>query len=339
MIRAAFVVLVAILVASCGLQLELLAASVTAHTLPHAVREDLRAAPGSAGDRPTEFRSPGLWRDFRAHVTVAVSVGVMQALLITALMFERRRRQSAEQEARRHLVNAAHLDRRAALGDLGAVLVHELNQPLGSILHNAEAAAIAIESGQPPVEELREIIADIRREDLRASEIISRMRRLLQKHELDARPLDVNDLTRATLALVVPAAANKGVCVDLELTAGLPPVQGDCVHLQQVLLNVLLNGIDSMAAAPRAHRRLIVGTAQSDHCVEISVKDSGCGIAPDAAQEIFEPFYTTKAQGMGVGLSIARSIIEAHGGQIDAKNNGDRGATVRFTIPLGRAVA
>ena len=108
------------------------------------------------------------------------------------------------------------------------------------------------------------------------------------------------------------------------------------MHLQQVLLNVLLNGMDAMAALPQAARRLLVRTDHGDHCVEISVKDVGCGIAPDAARRIFEPFFTTKAQGMGVGLSIARSIIQAHGGRIYAENNRDRGATVRFSIPFNR---
>ena len=154
---------------------------------------------------------------------------------------------------------------------------------------------------------------------------------------IDAHPLNVNELTQETLSLVAPAAAEKGVCVDLDLAIGLTPVLGDRVHLQQVLINVLVNGMDAMAAVPRTRRHLMVSTTHRDHSAEVSVTDAGCGIPRDVIAQIFEPFYTTKAQGMGVGLSIARSIIAAHGGRIVAENNLGGGATVRFTIPFAHA--
>ena len=336
MIRSALVVLASIAVVSHGSPMDMAIRSAPtrvfdAQQLEQSGTGETRLPVGSI-----EFRSPQLWRDYRAHVIVATGVGVMQTLLIVALMFERRRRQIAEQDAQRHLDNAAHLDRRATLGELSAALAHELSQPLGAIMHNAEAAEMAIDSGQPALSELRDILADIRREDSRAGQIISRMRALLRKHELDIESLDVNALTRETIALVVPAAAEKGVDVDMDLTSNLAPILGDRVHLQQVLLNVLLNGMDAMATLPQATRRLLVRTDHGDHCVEVSVKDVGCGIAPDAARRIFEPFFTTKAQGLGVGLSIAHSIIQAHGGRIYAENNRDRGTTVRFSIPFNR---
>jgi signal transduction histidine kinase len=281
-----------------------------------------------------EFRRSTLWRDYRGAVIGTIAAGVLQTLLIAILLYERRRRRLAETETRHHLMTAAHLNRRSAMGELAASIAHELNQPLGAILHNAEAATMALDGGAVNRDELREILDDIRKDDTRAAEIIRRLRALLRNHELELQLLDVNTLARETVELVAATARSKGVQVDLQFDAGSPVVRGDRIHLQQVLLNLLLNSIDAMAICPPAERQLIVRTSRGVDDIGIFVVDAGCGIPADAVSSIFEPFYTTKGQGMGMGLCIARSIVEAHGGHVGARNNHDRGATVWFTLPM-----
>jgi C4-dicarboxylate-specific signal transduction histidine kinase len=267
----------------------------------------------------------------------AVGVLVVLGFLLAKLMFEHRRRQEAEGAARRHLVTMAHMDRLAAMGQLTASLAHELHQPLGAILRNSEAARMMLASGQPSVAELQEIVDDILKDDKRAAEIIRRMRSLVRKRELNEEPLDLNDIVRETVALVAPAARSKSVRLETDLQNAPALVVGDRVHLQQVLLNLVLNGLDAMAQTSPADRRLQVRTATTDGHVELAVRDRGSGIPAESIGEIFEPFVTTKTEGMGMGLSIARSIIEAHHGRIAAENNADAGATIRFSIPVVRS--
>ncbi len=288
------------------------------------------------------YREPSLWRDYRAQVAAISGIGVLQMALIAWLLFEQRRRRRAEVDSRQLLEAArgreltiAHLDRRAAIGEVTTAITHELNQPLEAILHNAEAAEMLLDSGSPSSEgEIREILADIRRIDARAGAIVQRMRGLLRKHEFETQPIDLNELTRDTVAFVMPVAGSKGVKLGLELAGDLEPIAGDRIHLQQVLLNILLNGIDAASAMPRECRYLEVSTLRSNGRIEVAVRDRGHGIPADPISRIFEPFFTTKGEGMGIGLSIARTIVEAHGGRIAARNNPDGGATVWFTLPL-----
>jgi C4-dicarboxylate-specific signal transduction histidine kinase len=262
-----------------------------------------------------------------------VAVVLTQAVLIARLIFEHRRRRHAEAEARRHLVSMAHLDRRHAMGELTASLAHELSQPLTAILRNAEAAKMLLAKSPFPSDELREIVEDIRKDDKRAGEVIRRLRALLCHHELEQEPLDVNEVAKEAVAIVGPDADDKGVRVDLDLAASPGIVGGDRVHLQQVLLNLMLNSIEAMSPMPPERRRLMVRTASQNGSVSVLVNDTGPGLAQDQPARIFEAFYTTKGGGMGMGLSIARSIVEAHGGAIEAANNAEGGATVRFTLP------
>jgi signal transduction histidine kinase len=219
----------------------------------------------------------------------------------------------------------AHMDRRAAMGELATSLAHELMQPLNAILQNAGVAQMLLTSGTgpPAIGEIHEIVSDIRKDDLRASEIIRRMRGLLQKHELETHPVDLNEVARETIAIVRPDANSRGI-------------QGDRIHLQQVLLNLLMNAVDAVATMPTERRRVRISTRQSDGEVRVSVADTGVGIQADHISKIFEPFYTTKteATGMGMGLPIARRMVEAHGGRLTAENNAGDGATVWFTVPL-----
>ncbi len=264
----------------------------------------------------------------------ALVVMLVLAGLAGTLWLEHRRRHLAEVEARRYLATMALLDRRASMGALTASLAHELHQPLGAILRNSEAATLLLASGGSRVDELREIIDDIRKDDKRATEIIQRVRTLLGKHDLHEEPVDLNDVARETVEFLAPDATVRGVRVQVDLQKGPAVVTGDRVHLQQVLMNLVMNGMDAMQDTPAERRQLIVATVATNAHVDVSVQDSGPGIPAEEIERVFEPFFTTKSDGMGMGLSIARNIVEAHSGTIVAENNAYRGATVRFSLPL-----
>jgi C4-dicarboxylate-specific signal transduction histidine kinase len=270
-------------------------------------------------------------------VVIVVALGLVASLaLCAALLFERRRRRRAEVDARRYLSTMADLDRRAAMGQLAASLAHELTQPLSAILRNAEAARMLIDAGASPAE-LRDIVDDIRASDRRAAQIVQRMRALVQNHALAEEAVELNEVVRETMDVVAPNAASRVVRLQLALDKPAPVlVTGDRIHLQQVLLNLVLNGFDAMADTPEHERRLVVSTAARNGHVDLAVRDAGCGIDDDVLPRLFDPFFTTKRDGMGMGLSIVRSIVEAHHGRIEAANNGGRGATLRVSLPVRR---
>lgn len=202
------------------------------------------------------FREPSLWRDYRPQVIAALALGLVPGLVI-GLLFERHRRHVAERNSRRHMATAAHLDRRAVLGELAAALTHQLNQPLGAIVHNAEAAELMLDAGSLAPEDLRAILADIRKDDARAAQIMQRMRDLLRKHELSLAPLNLNELAADTADMIALEAAAHGVTVDLRLAPGLPKTAGDRVHLQQVLLN----GCSTVCRLSRVDQNTIDGSS------------------------------------------------------------------------------
>lgn len=184
------------------------------------------------------------------------------------------------------------------------------------------------------LDEVRDILKDIVDEDKRAGEIIWRLRLLLKKGEVQHQPLDLNEVVQDILRLVRSDLMDHGVAVSTELAPGLPVVDGDRVQLQQVLLNLVMNGCDAMVNTEAADRRLVVRTEPAaDDGVGVAVTDRGCGIPPEDLERIFEPFFTTKAQGMGLGLAVCRTITAAHGGRLWATNNADRGARFHFTLP------
>ena len=238
-----------------------------------------------------------------------------------------------EAELLRQRVELAHVARVSTMGELAASVAHELNQPLGAILANAEAAELFLQQDPPALDDLRAVLADIRQDDERAGEVIRRMRALLRRHELEREPIEINSLVEDVLQLVRGDAALRGIALTADLGPVLPKVAGDRVHLQQVLLNLILNGMDAMADQPRERRRISVRTRLgADGQVELAVIDLGHGIEPDKLPRIFDPFYTTKANGMGMGLSIARTIIEAHHGRIWAENHAAGGAVFRIEM-------
>jgi two-component system, LuxR family, sensor kinase FixL len=234
----------------------------------------------------------------------------------------------------------AHASRVAVLGELTASIAHEINQPLGAILSNADAAELLLESESPPLDEVRKILADIRSDDVRASEIIRHIRLLTRKHAMQMASLDVNEIVAEVVRLMETEAQRRNVSLRTELTAAPAAIFGDRVHLQQVLMNLVLNGMEAMAGTAETERRLFVRTATTkDRGVQVSVTDSGGGIPPEKLPRLFDSFFTTKESGMGLGLAIARSIIDAHHGRISAENNSDGGATFRFDLPVGAAAA
>jgi len=257
-----------------------------------------------------------------------------ELLILTTIvdLTERRRTSLEMQNLRQEL---AHFSRVSILGQLASALAHELNQPLGAILRNAEAAELFLQSTKPDLEELRNIITDIRKDDQRAGGVINRLRQLLKRRDIEMQTIDAAKLVDEVVPWLRPDAVSRRVAIDIQTTPGLPLVLGDRVQLQQVLLNLIMNAMDAVAdCAPDKRRVTLQVGSDGDGFVAVAVTDLGPGIAGDKLNKMFEPFFTTKPQGMGMGLSISRTIIEAHGGRIAALNNPQGGATFRFTLPV-----
>jgi len=261
--------------------------------------------------------------------------GTAHQLLGSATDITERKR--AELDSIRQRNELAHLSRMTMLGELAGSLAHELNQPLTAILANAQAAQRFLADDEPDVEQVREILQDIVMDDERAGEVIHRLREMLRKGQPRRQPLDVNALVQEILKLVRSDLIIRGVSVSADFEPDLPPILADRVQLQQVMLNLMINGAEAMSGEGAHGRTLLIRTDQDEAgSVRLSVRDEGAGIPAEAMTRLFEPFYTTKTNGLGLGLSICRSIITSHGGKIWAANNADRGATVNFSLPAHR---
>ncbi len=191
-----------------------------------------------------------------------------------------------------------------------------------------------IKSPAPDLQEIGEILADIRRDDMRAAQVIDRLRSLLKKVPLELKQIDVNDVARETMQFLSALAIAREVNLTSLISSTPLPVKGDPIQLQQVVLNLIVNAMDAMTGMPSTERRITVSTARDTNSADLSVSDVGSGIPVEKLKVVFEPFFTTKSQGMGMGLSIARTIVEAHGGQLWAENSAGRGATFRIRLPL-----
>lgn len=245
-------------------------------------------------------------------------------------------RKQVEQEAQRLRQELAHVGRVSAMGELTASLAHELNQPLTAILNNAEVARRFLAAEQIDLAEMRAILDDIIADDKRAAEVIQRFRRLLKKGDIEYVSLDLNVLVSEVGRLLIGNAVIRGISMRLDLAPDLPRVRGDRGQLQQVVLNLVLNAFDAMsgAAADGGAHSLTIRTHCDGAHVIVEVRDSGTGIAEKDVDQIFEPLYTTKSGGLGMGLAIARTIVDAHGGRLGTANNPDGGATFHFSLPV-----
>jgi signal transduction histidine kinase len=222
-----------------------------------------------------------------------------------------------------------------ALGTLSSSIAHELGQPLAAIMQNAEAAEIMMRKPNPDLTELQEIVKDIQRDDMRAGEIISKLRSLLKRRELEFATVPVDALVLDTAALLRMDAISRHVALECACDAGVPAVRGDRVHLTQVLLNIVINAMDAVATLP-AERHVVKMHARLTPAgwVEISIEDRGPGISEELKKRIFEPFFTTKATGTGLGLSVSRTIVEAHQGRLLVESDGKNGTTFRLLLPV-----
>lgn len=286
-------------------------------------QEYLAARPGESGARAWRGIRGQPERDAAGHVR-----------LIRGVVLDTSRRRNAELEREELRAELAHAGRVSMLGQLVATLTHELSQPLGAMRRNAEAAELLLQSPQPDLRELGDTIADVKRDGARAAGVVTSLRELLRRRAFQPQDLDVAALVADVMALVRPEAERRGVLVEARVATGLPLVRGDGVLLQQVLLNLVMNALEAVTGA--AERRVgIVVAAGAAGTVEFAVLDTGPGIDAATAARLFEPFFTTRAGGMGMGLAICRSLVEAHGGRIWSDPDAARGAALRFALPVG----
>ena len=307
--------------------------------------------PGDYVFRVRAANNDGVWNEAGASLAFTVlpffwqtwwfRVGAFATLFSSgglAAWWGIRRRHQKEvlqlKRAQQQQAEVAHVGRVAVLGELASSLAHELNQPLGAILRNAEAAELFLQTSSPDLEEVRAILTDIRRDDQRAGEVIDRMRSLLKRRPIEFSLVDLTLLAVDVISLVRPDADTRKVRLTFEHVSRIPPVRGDSVQLQQVLLNLLVNAMDAVKDSVADRRRVTVRVRAAGKQVEVAVSDTGHGIPADKVAHIFEPFFTTKPNGMGMGLPISSRIIEAHGGQLWAENNPDGGATFHFSLPI-----
>lgn len=284
------------------------------------------------------FRDPTFWEKYRWQTAAIAAIILIQAALISVLLQERKRRSDAEEEARSRLTELAHVGRQATAGELSSSIAHELNQPLGAILANAETAELMLDSPSPDLVELREILADIRRDDQRASDVIHRMRSFLKRTPFELKDIDLNVVMREAFDFLGAQASARNVELYLKPFSEALPVTGDAVQLQQVILNLVVNSMEAMSEV--SYGRTVIGRVEPSggSMAAVSISDSGPGIAPEKLADVFDPFFTTKREGMGIGLSIARTIVQAHKGTIWAENHPEGGAVFHLSLPLTGAI-
>ena len=290
-----------------------------------------RLPPGSS----VRYRAPSLWRAYRGTVLTAAGVVALQSLLIVGLVYQRRARQRAESESRRNLALAADASRRETMSALTSSIGHELGQPLGSIMHNAQAGRMMISANRATPDAIGEILSDIETQGARATQIIDRHRTMLRSHQLEKKPIDLYSVINESLAFVAHDMSARQVTAAVDLSSNRCVISGDPVLLQQVFVNLMMNAMDAMVETPPDRRHVGISSEVRVSDVDVSVRDTGPGLPAHILDRLFTPFVTTKARGLGIGLTIVRSIVDAHGGTIAARNNSDGGAT--FTLTLRRS--
>ena len=267
-------------------------------------------------------------------ILLAVQIVILVVLGVQSYM-----RQRARSKARRDYTDMAHVARLALASEITASVAHKVTQPLSSILADIETAQLILNRKEPDLAAVRDLLADVRTEDLRANRFVDSMRLPLRKHELHFERVDMNELTAEVLSMVLPDALRRKVSIQSTLEPGLPRIPADRLQLQQVLLNLVDNALDAMDDTPARSRRLLVCTELHDHeNVKVVVLDNGAGIDPAQAQRLFDSFFTTKSDRLGLGLSMARAIVHMHGGEIRAESRPSGGAAFIFTLPLSQKI-
>ncbi len=286
-------------------------------------------------ERELEYRLiSAAGREIWVHDSIAVPGAISDTPTIRGVMIDVTARKTAEDEALRLRDQLARVARVTLLGELAAAIAHEINQPLCAIVSNAQAAQRFLTGNVPDPAEVNATLRDIANDGQRASEVIGRIRTLLQKGQPARTRFDLNEAIRDVVALMRHQLARKGIDLSCDLAEDLPPVFGDRVQLQQVVLNLLVNAVDALGQAETGERKLSLRSARDERrTAVVSVRDSGPRVAAEHFEHIFDALFTTKPDGMGIGLTISRSIVEAHGGRIWADPDAD-GATFHFTLPL-----
>ena len=297
---------------------------------------EARLPPGSI----VLFRQPTIWEQYRWAIIAIAGIILLQSILISYVLLQSRRRREAEAEAVLRRREVEHLTRVSVLGELSGSIAHEINQPLTAILSNAQAALHLLAQKAPDLAEVRDALEDIVHEDNRAGEVIRRLRNLLKKGERTAESVKLNDLINSTVGLLNSELIRRDINVKLELADNLPVTSGDPIQLQQVLLNLVMNAMDAMGKTPIAERSIVISTrGKPTASVDVLVKDRGHGIPALANGHLFEPFYTTKEHGLGLGLTICSTIIQAHGGKLTLVNDQNGGAIAGFSLPVQETAA
>jgi signal transduction histidine kinase len=289
--------------------------------------------PGSV----VRLRENTLWEEHGGKIIGVMLLLACQSILIAALLIQRTRRRKAELEAGQRRDELARVSRAVTVGELTSCLAHELNQPLTAILTNAQAALRLLIRERPDLLEVEGALRDIAKDGKRSGEIMQRLRSLLQKSEPNQAPVQLNEVAREVMALVQAEFNLAGVTLQHELARDLPWVQGDRIQLEQVVLNLLANALDAVRSRSEGPRLVSLSTWSEERGeVSLVVRDTGPGLSPENSDQLFEPFFTTKPGGMGMGLSVSKSILEVHGGRLWAEPNPDGGAAFHLSLPAGR---
>ncbi len=267
----------------------------------------------------------------------AILLIVQIAILIVLGVQTYLRHRAARTKARRDYNEVAQVARLALASEITASVAHKVTQPLSSILADIDTAQLLLSRKEPDLAAVRDILADVRREDLRANRFVEGMRMPLRRHELHLERVDVNELTAEVLSIVLPDAMRRKVAVQSTLEPGLPRIDADRLHLQQVLLNLIDNALDALDDAPARSRYLqVITESQDEQNVRIAVLDNGPGIDAARAERMFDSFFTTKSDRLGLGLSMARAIVHMHGGEIWMEHRPSGGSAFIFTVPISQ---
>jgi len=280
------------------------------------------------------YRDPTAWERYRWQIVIIAAALLVQTLLIAGLFYERHRRREAEAASRQHLSELAHMNRNSTAGELSASIAHEITQPLAAIMTNGKAGLHWLAKATPDLDQVRACFEAVIAATHHAGNVIRAIRSMFKKSDDERVALNPSRLIQEVLELLRVNLRRRRISVETRLSADVPEIMGNRVQLQQVILNLLVNAVDAMDSMTDRDRMLKITANRQEHSgVLITVEDSGPGIAPENIKRIFEPFYTTKAQGMGMGLTICRSIVEAHGGSLVADPSPLGGLAMRISLP------